>query len=336
MSISQAEIKFIRQACASNFRSDGRSNITYRPYNLISPTTSPILSNGSSRLFLPASNTDILCSIKAEIVHPPFLKSEGVIDLNVDILPYASQSKDRKDIRAEEQELTSTLSNLLLPHLLNRDKLVVLRGRYVWRLNIDVLVTHCDGNLMDACSIAIYGAMQNLKLPSVVPVEKVDHAVNTGKQQGKKASDEIMLDSDVANSVTPDGVLDCPIVVTICLMPLSTSQDNVRKVSKKNESVMVVDCNRQEEACSTSRISFSIDRKGNISGIHKYGSSSVLTNASSNIKFDMLVQIQNAALSCSRDLFQLLQKCQEKAANDSANTSEDAYANFFKGQFELQ
>ena len=119
-------------------------------------------------------------------------------------------------------------------------------------------------------------------------------------------------------------------------MPLSTSQDNVRKVSKKNESVMVVDCNRQEEACSTSRISFSIDRKGNISGIHKYGSSSVLTNASSNIKFDMLVQIQNVALSCSRDLFQLLQKCQEKAANDSANTSEDAYANFFKGQFELQ
>ena len=225
MSISPSEITFIRQSCMANFRQDGRSNLQYRPYTLLSPTSSPILSNGSSRLLLPSSNTDMLCSIKAELVHPPFIKSEGVIDLNINVLPYASNasSQDRKANRRQEMEVASTLSHLLLPHLLNRNNLVVLEGRYVWRLNIDILVTHCDGNLMDACSMVIWGALQNLRLPSVVPIEKVASASTSGGSgsgsSSKKTSDEIMLDGDIANSVTPDGVLDCPIVVTVCLIP---------------------------------------------------------------------------------------------------------------------
>ena len=341
MSISPSEISFIRQSCADDFRMDGRSNLHHRPYTLLSPTSSPILSNGSSRLFLPASNTDILCSIKAELVHPPFIKSEGVIDLNVDILPYASLSKDRKDIRKEEQEVTSTLSHLLLPHLLNRNKLVVLKGRYVWRLNIDILVTHCDGNLIDACSMAIFGAIQNLRLPSVVPVEKVDHAVNNGQATGGKksrASDEIMLDGDIANSVCPDGVLDCPIILTVCLIPINANDcGSVRRVKKKNESVMIVDGCRQEEMCASTKISISVDGKGNMCGIHKYGSSSVLGNSLGNIKFDMLPKIQNVALSCAQSVFAMLKKSHDdNGAGKGLGNAEDVYSNFFRGQFELQ
>jgi len=268
-----------------------------------------------------------------------------MIDLNIDILPYASLSKDRKDIRKEEHEVTSTLSHLLLPHLLNRNKLVVLKGRYVWRLNIDILVTHCDGSLMDACSMAIFGAMQNLRLPSVVPVEKVDNAASnaqTGGAGGKKsrASDEIMLDGDIANSVCPDGVLDCPIVITVCLIPLNADGDvnvNVRRVKKKNDSVMIFDACRQEELCASTKISMSIDGKGNICGIHKYGSSSVLGNSLGNIKFDMLPQIQNVALSCAENLYVMMKhNQQENGTGKGLGNSEDAYANFFKGQFELQ
>ena len=275
-----------------------------------------------------------------------------MIDLNVDILPYASLSKDRKDIRKEEQEVTSTLSQLLLPHLLNRNKLVVLKGRYVWRLNIDILVTHCDGSLMDACSMAIFGAMQNLRLPSVTPVEKVDHVASNaqkGGNNGKKsrASDEIMLDGDIANSVCPDGVLDCPIVITVCLIPVNADGEdvntnananvNVRRVKKKNDSVMIFDACRQEELCASTKISMSVDGKGNICGIHKYGSSSVLGKSLGNIKFEMLPQIQNVALSCAQSMYGMMKDNQEvNGTGKGLGNSEDAYANFFRGQFELQ
>ena len=395
MSISPSEINFIRQSCMANFRLDGRSNSNYRPYTLLSPTQSPILSNGSSRLLLPSSNTDILCSIKAELVHPPFFKSEGIIEVNMNILPFAStsNSKDRKNIRKEEQEVSSLLSHLLLPHLLNKNDLVVLEGRYVWRLNIDILVTHCDGSLVDACSMVIWGAMQNLMLPNVVPVEKVQDANGNISTSGmnmnmsatttsagkKKVSDEIMLDSDIANSVTPRGVLDCPVVVTICLIPAvtvttkdkgskitpSNTNTNMRRVKKKHDSVMIVDASRMEESCASTKVSMSVDASGNICGVHKYGSSSVLGNGSANgdrddgdsssslssgnIKFDMLPKIQNMALSCSKLAFGILKasSCHEHNNDDGGaartmngnaifSSTEDVYDNFFRGQFELQ
>ena len=264
--------------------------------------------------------------------------------MHVDILPYASSSMDRHDIRKEELEVASTLSHLLLPHLLDKNKLVVLEGRYVWRLNIDVLVTHCDGSLMDACSMVIWGAMQNLSLPSVVPVEKVDQGQGAGKRSGKKASDEIMLDGDIANSVTPDGVLDCPIVVTVCLIPVATSEDDnskgtttVRKVKKKHESVMIVDASRQEEKCASTKVSMSVDGAGNICGVHKYGSSSVLGSASGNIKFEMLPKIQDVAVACSKSAFAMLKSSHEdNGAGKGLGNDQDAYSNFFRGQYELQ
>ena len=274
-------------------------------------------------------------------------------------------------------EVASTLSHLLLPHLLDRNRLVVLEGRYVWRLNIDILVTHCDGNLMDACSMVIWGAMQNLRLPHVVPIDKVNpitdgansssdriylinrHHVGpidkvnpitdgANSSSSKKVSDEIMLDSDIANSVVPEGVLDCPVVVTVCLIPAfepsdkedastSTSTSNsLRKVKKKHNNVMIVDACRLEESCASTKVSISIDGSGNICGVHKFGTSSVLGNSSGNIKFDQLPKIQNVALSCSRTTFAMLQKSREDGVNGTSTSSGNIYDNFFRGQFELQ
>lgn len=382
--ISQSEVTSILSACSSNFRFDGRSNLHLRPYTLLKSSSSsssspqqqqldltPILSNGSSRLFLPGSNTNVICSIKAEIVHPPEYqtKHEGLIELNIDLLPFASTSSsssmDRRNIRKEEMEITSTLMHLLIPHLLNKEQLVVVRGKYVWRLNIDVLVMHCDGNLMDVCSMAIWGAMQNLKLPNVVPVVPFDSsteggdsssnpknnnvAKNTGS--GKKALDEIMLDGDIANAVVPNGVTNCPIVVTINLLPKyeeassNKSEHNMnytpRKITKQGDCVMVVDANKQEEACATTKVSVSVDPLGNICGVHKYGSSSIVLGGDGNncssvggtIPFHVLAQVQNTAVSVSKNMFAMLMNHDKSGGGD---VTLDNFSNFFRGHFELQ
>ena len=340
MSISPSEISFIRQSCAADYRIDGRSNLQHRPYMLLSPSSSPILSNGSSRLFLPGSTTDILCSIKAELVHPPFRSTDGAIDLNVDILPYMPNLTDRKDIRNKEMEVSSMLTHLLLPHLLDRNVLVVLEGRFVWRLNIDIMVVHCDGNLIDACSIAVRGAMQNLRLPFVVAVQKVGE--ENGNRDPKRASDEIMVDGDIANSIIPDGVVNCPIIITVCLIPLTTvavSQDegnnSSRFAKKKQENVMIVDPSKQEEECASTKIIMSIDTLGNICGVQKYGSSSVLNaNVSGNIDFGMLSQIQAVAVSSSASAFAMIKKNHLDADTSAGKSNE--YNIFFRGLYELQ
>lgn len=298
-----------------------------------------------------------------------------MIELNVDLLPYASYSTERRDIKKEQQEVVSILSRLLLDPLLNykgdgsssssSSLLVVKEGKYVWRLNIDILVIHCDGNLVDCCSMVILGALKNLKLPRVVAVE---HALDGSQESsssgsGKRAAlDELLLDSDVANSIKiqeeASAWLDaCPIVVTVCLMPIVVEggkDKGGKRLNKKNDCVMVVDADRQEEMASSSKVSVSVDQKGNICGIHKYGtsaaSSSVLGGGwytSGNIKMDMLSKIQNVAASCSQKVFSSIVLKKEKE-NDYANkdvagtdvalwsNAEDEYTNFFKSQFELQ
>ena len=373
--ISQSEITSILSACTNNFRFDGRSNLHIRPYTLLKSTTTnsataneasasgsskevtPILSNGSSRLTLPGSNTDIICSIKADVVIPPQyqIKNEGLIELNLDILPFASNSSsmDRRDVRKEEMEVKSTLMHLLIPFLVDKEQLVILKGRYVWRLYIDVLVMHCDGNLMDVCSMAIWGAMQNIKLPHVVPVvpfEKEDGGSNGGgtasAKTGKKALDELMLDGDFANAVVPHGVTNCPVVITVCLLPKNvtglnggsadTNMATERVVSKGIGSVMVVDATRQEEACASTKVSVSIDPKGNICGVHKYGNSSVLLNsggedsAVGTVPFSTLSQVQNTAIGVSKSVFDLLM------VDSLESKSVGITNNFFRGHFELQ
>jgi RNase PH-related exoribonuclease len=334
----------------------------------------------------------MICSIKAELVRPPLYENSrsgggggrgggGVIELNVDLLPYASYSTERRDIKKEQQEVVSILSRLLLDPLLDykgdgsssssssssSSLLVVKEGKYVWRLNIDILVIHCDGNLVDCCSMVILGALKNLKLPRVVAVEHAmdgpQESSSSGSGSGKRAAlDELLLDSDVANSIKiqqeASAWLDaCPIVVTVCLMPIVVDggkDKSGKRLNKKNDCVMVVDADRQEEMASCSKVSVSVDQKGNICGIHKYGTSSAASSSvlgggwytSGNIKMDMLSKIQNVAVSCSQTVFSsiVLKKKENDYANkDVAGTdvalwsnAEDEYTNFFKSQFELQ
>lgn len=311
---------YIRQSCESNIRQDGRSTLGHRPYSLISPNYSPILSNASARLLLPGSSTDITCSIKAELVHPPFYASKGIIDLKIDILPYATDSVERRNIRKEELELTSTLSHLILPHVMDRNNLVIVTGRYVWRLNIDLVVMHNDGNLIDACSMAIFGAMQKFRLPKVnaVEVEKSDELNSSEKI---KITDELLIDSDVRNSVNVNGA-DCPVVITVAIVPSSDVAPldmEGRYVQKRRKNSLIIDTTKLEEACASSIISLSIDRCGHICGVYKKTPSSA-SDISGNIPYSMLSDIQRIAVDSSKVIFDLLLTCIEtNAQHDSMN-----------------
>ena len=169
--ISKSEQRYIIEGCQDNCRQDGRTCDEFRKYLTIvgessetsssadagQPPNGPlVLSNGSSRVLLPTGETHILVSVKAELVEPSRSKpNEGIVTVHVDTM----NSNRRND------ELESTLADLLVPHLVDLKKLCIVPGYHAWRLHLDLMVLESEGgSLLDACSQGIHGALQCLSL----------------------------------------------------------------------------------------------------------------------------------------------------------------------------
>ena len=271
--VSPAEANYIIESCFADFRIDGRSRLEHRPHTvsnrkgggggtpepessimLMSPvvassTSSLILSNGSSRIHLPGSSTDIICSVKADLVHPsPCKPREGIVELNIDLSlcgngsvggmfdgggggngaqQRMNSSSSRRKERDSESQITSLLQRLVLPHAVNYAQLAIMPGRYVWRLSIDIVVLRCDGCIMDACSLALRTGLYNTKLPCVKSAVMVDEEGMTtdggvgfggGGGDGSANKNDLVVDGDIRNAMPPPGVENCPLVVTVSVL----------------------------------------------------------------------------------------------------------------------
>jgi exosome complex RNA-binding protein Rrp42 (RNase PH superfamily) len=173
-------------------------------------------------------------SIKAELVVPASsTPTEGAVEVHVDYMQ-GNNSSSRDD------DLESTLSNLLLPHLVDKKKLCIAPKYYVWKLNIDVfIITSGGGSLIDACSQGIHAALQQTLLPrlSVVPAS-----------EGMGNKPTIQVDSDITTAEHIPGVKNAPIIVTISLL------------RHRKTPVMIVDATGDEEACAFARVHVVLDR----------------------------------------------------------------------------
>ena len=323
--LSPAEMRYIIEGCVNDMRSDGRSVRDFRQYGIIPSSSSStsssfstaamassaplVLSNGSSRVTLPGSDTDVLCSVRAELVVPSALHpNEGAVELNVDLLPSAASvaGSDNRRRRTEEMEIAAILTDLLLPHVVDRSQLCVIPGKYVWKLNVDVMVLTCDGNVVDVCALAIRSAIRSTVLPMVTPVAKAgnEDGESGGSGNSGKASDDFMVDGDIAKASVPPGAESCPVVVTVFVLDKERGRGN-----SSTGSVFIVDAQSDEEFCSSTRISVSVDPAGNICGIYKHGSAPALGdegNYSGTLQVGRLMDLTNLAASTSKAVIEMM------------------------------
>ena len=232
MVISTSESKFIIEGCRDGCRVDGRSRKDFRLYSSVVGDFA--LSHGSARIFLATKETHILVSIKAELVVPATsAPREGAVEVKVDYLQ-GNNSSSRDD------DLESTLSNLLVPHLVDRETMCIEPNYFVWKLNIDVLIiTSGGGSLIDACSQGIHAALQQTLLPRLIVVPA---------SEGKGNKPTIQVDSDIKAAEHIPGVEGAPIIVTVSLL------------RHKKTPVMIVDATEEEEACAFARVHVVLDR----------------------------------------------------------------------------
>lgn len=221
--LSRAEQAFIVEGCRSNCRVDGRKRDDFGRYTIL---TAPLpLANGSARLI--GRGVHLLCSVKADMVVPAMDQPDvGVVEIAVQTLDPSSSSRTNRNVDE------SLCQDLLGDHLVDRRRLCVVKGEYVWRLSIDLLVL--TGHYwLDAASHVMAAAMASTVLPRV--------ETHASHKQGEKSV--LVVDSDVAKAQAPPGSEVAPILVTIGILKATDP------ISSLPSSVLIVDADDNEYQC---------------------------------------------------------------------------------------
>eukprot|EP00127_Corallochytrium_limacisporum_P000795 Clim_evm81s25 gene=Clim_evmTU81s25 len=246
MHISEAEARFIIEGVADGLRTDGRGCLDHRQAVLECDIASN--TRGSCRVRL--AGTDVLVGIKTEIDVPdPNKPNQGKVNVNVDLSSHAaavSGSVTRRVLEAREQDLSSTLQNLLLPEgVLDPATLIIIPRRQCWILYIDaVVVTSGGGSLVDALSLAVKGAIMTCSVPKVTVV----YGEN-------KEPIDITLSSDPYDAEPLK--LKSPVPVIATMVTMGTHY--------------VADADREEEAVADASVSVSVNSRKEVCGMQMTG-----------------------------------------------------------------
>mmetsp|Transcript_33012 Transcript_33012/g.49876 ORF Transcript_33012/g.49876 Transcript_33012/m.49876 type:complete len:316 (-) Transcript_33012:166-1113(-) len=274
-SLSIAEQYYILEGCRDNCRLDGRSRKSLRPFTLI--TSDPlVLSHGSSRII--AQKTEIVCSVKAELVHPRVeAPDKGVLEIHVDI---GSDAGDYRKRRLTEHQLQASLNFLLSDNLIPLQSLCVVEGHYVWKLHCDIIVLTLEGgSIIDVASRALRGALMQTKIPHILPLS------NKGQAQM-----DLAIDGDIQkaqNAVGEDSEDLCPVIVSVA----------VCKCPPKSSPVLVLDTTLEEELCASCIVRVAVAPSGDIVAIQSMNGS---------LPIGLLTDIKSAAIQASKQVFQAL------------------------------
>lgn len=122
-------------------------------------------------------NTTIICGIKAELANPTVeAPGKGYIVPNVDLPPLCS-SRFRPGPPGEEAQAASQfLADVIeSSEVIKFEDLCIDRGKLCWVLYCDIMCLDYDGNILDACIIALLAALKSTKLPEVT-INEETHA----------------------------------------------------------------------------------------------------------------------------------------------------------------
>lgn len=241
--LSDSERKYLLEGLKlENIRSDGRENTDYRTL-VVENNVLPQV-NGSSRVRL-GLGTEILCSVKLEISEPhEETPQKGNFEVAMDISPSCVQHGGEETRRLTElqTELSEFLrSTYASSGSLDFDALCIIPAKYCWTVYVDLVVLQVDSNIIDACSLAMFVALDCTRVPALklVPGERgtnEDFEVN-----GDLASASILAARDI------------PVLVT------------VMKVGGR----LLLDASRTEMTCASSAITVAVDANGVCRNLHK-------------------------------------------------------------------
>ncbi|CDJ37259.1 exosome complex exonuclease, putative [Eimeria tenella] len=201
--ISRAETAFVREGVACGVRGDGRGRAELRPRVL----AVDLLPFSCSSAAIQTEENTVIATVDADVILPGGGGNQEPYSVSVGC---GAAEQELADVTGGDGSslsslLQAMLEQLLLPHL---KPLTDPDGRLQWRISIDVIVLRAGGCLLDAVSLAIWGALKALKLPNVM-VEEEDE-----KDQGLAITEyKVSCDERIAAG-TPYPIDTVPILIT--------------------------------------------------------------------------------------------------------------------------
>ncbi|CRG95109.1 exosome complex component RRP42, putative [Plasmodium gallinaceum] len=179
-------LKYIEDSINSNIRVDGRTLSTYRSIEINKNIL--VSADGSSSVMNEENN--VICGIKLSLLTPnPDAYDEGFVNLQIDCPASIATNRIKKE---HLQTMTSIIYDLCIKNNINKKKLCILPSKFVWNVDINVMVLNAGGGLLDIISIAIYVALRNTSLPVVHPKKKIEESDVFGDTQNKDYQLEII------------------------------------------------------------------------------------------------------------------------------------------------
>ncbi len=190
-------------------RLDSRDLIEHREVSIETGWIGP--AEGSARVHL--GDTDVIVGIKMDIGEPfPDTPEKGVMITSAELIPMASPKYESGPPREDATELARVVDRGIREgKVMDVTKLCVKKGEKVWLVFVDMHILDFDGNLFDACGIALMAALMN----TMVPAERhglgedyplpIDHIVVPTTFY--KVKDQIMLDARLEEEMISDARL---------------------------------------------------------------------------------------------------------------------------------
>jgi len=207
-------------------RLDGRGLLDFRPIKIETGIIEK--ANGSARVQI--GNTQVMAGVKIDVGDPfPDTPEMGLLIVNVEVLPLSSAYAEPGPPDEDAIELARVVDRgIRESKMVDLSKLVLIPGKKVLAIFVDVDILDTDGNLFDAASYATVASIAT----SIMPKFSVGE-----NGQIKKEDESVPLQTDCI-----------PVSITLA----------------KINSEFLVDPTSEEEAVMDARITFTYDDDGNI------------------------------------------------------------------------
>ncbi|VDD83699.1 unnamed protein product [Mesocestoides corti] len=236
--LSDAERFYIIQGTQLDCRLDGRLGKDFRPMEL----ETGVLNHTAGSARVKIGSTIVIACVSIGVgTTSTNLPNEGRMEIDVECSPTATPKFSGKSGAEIADTLKATLSAAFTRNCLPLRLLCIQPGKQCWVLHTDLLLLESDGNLVDAASLAVVAALSTIKLPVSL---------------SQKIAAEIGDASDRGNLLPTK---DLPTFIT------------VHKIGNS----YVVDANREEEACSLSRVLVAVRADGTITALIQEGCGSL-------------------------------------------------------------
>ncbi|XP_054611887.1 exosome complex component RRP43 [Dunckerocampus dactyliophorus] len=233
-------LEYHRSFLKENCRPDGRELLEFRTTTLNIGSIST--ADGSALVKL--GNTTVICGVKAELANPSVEgPGKGFIVPNVDLPPLCSSQFRPGPPGEQAQAASQFMANVIeSSEMLQTEDLCIERGKLCWCLYCDMMCLDYDGNVLDACTLALLAALKNTRLPEVViNADTCSPEVNLEKRRRLK-------------------IVKHPVAASFCVF---------------DDSIVITDPTAEEEQLSTSQLTVVTDEEGRLCSMHKPGGTSL-------------------------------------------------------------